>query len=333
MILYGAAAVGTAGLCFLVQHYRRYCKKAFAYYLRLLDSELYDGHIAEMEQLAKNSIVEVKNQMESSSLPAEIDVVISGGGFKVCYAGGIVRALQDHGVKVTRYAGCSAGAQIAFLLATGQLPSGVRWMHAVADTFQKFPYVRPAPLWDFFYRRAARLAGSVPEPGTFAVSITEVVRWLPPVGYNHMIVEFSSVEDVGDALMATAGVPLLTGGLLGRRFRGLRVLDGGLTDNCPKFPDAPRPQLVITWDGLAPHWHGRMCGLHFTAVEMRELVAMGIKDGCRLLQGEDVQGLSLIREPPPSQDKHARLGAFLVGMQTAYTMRGADVAADSLSGA
>eukprot|EP00971_Amphidinium_carterae_P150266 2978891-Amphidinium_carterae.1 len=100
----------------------------------------------------------------------------------------------------------------------------------------------------------------------------------------------------------------------------------GLTDNCPKFADAARPQLVITWNGLDPHWHGRpertenslvmeyglqhvrMCGLHFTAAEMRELVAMGIKDACRLLQGlathmvlrhrEDVAGLSLLREPP-----------------------------------
>jgi len=311
----------------LVQQYRRYCKKAFACYLRLLDSDLYDGHIAEMEQLAKRSVAEVQCQGDASSFPTEIDIVISGGGFKVCYAGGIVRTLQEHGVKIVRYAGCSAGAQIAFLLATGQLPSGVRWMHAVAETFRQFPYVRPEPLWDFFYRRAARLASSVPEPGTFAVSITQVLRWLPPVGCNQMVVEFSDVEEVGDSLMSTASVPLLTGGLLGRRFRGMRVLDGGLTDNCPKFADAARPQLVITWNGLDPHWHGRMCGLHFTAAEMRELVAMGIKDACRLLQGEDVAGLSLLREPPQGgQDKHATLGAFLVGMQTAYTMRGAEVA-------
>ena len=107
-------------------------------------------------------------------LPAEVDLVVSGGGFKVCCAVGVVLVLQELGVRVRRVAGSSAGAQVAFLILNDRVDDGIRWTASVAATFARFPVMRPAPMWELFYRDVARRS-PVPAPGEFTASMCEIV--------------------------------------------------------------------------------------------------------------------------------------------------------------
>ena len=66
----------------------------------------------------------------TSTLPERVDVVVSGGGFKVCLAGGLAIGLKRLGCSGVRFAGASAGA-------TGELgrrPGGIAAASRVATS-------------------------------------------------------------------------------------------------------------------------------------------------------------------------------------------------------
>ena len=60
-----------------------------------------------------------------------------------------------------------------------------------------------------------------------------------------MISEFHSNDELIQACCASSTIPYITEGSWCRYFRGLPVLDGGLSNNRPLFKDAVRRQLVF----------------------------------------------------------------------------------------
>lgn len=278
------------------------CERAFAHFLSLLDSQCWDEEISKLRCFAGEALAEPG--VDQSNLPSCLDVVCTGGGFRNCYSAGVIFALQQRNVSLQRFAGASAGAQLAFVMMTGQFEECLRWAMAVASTLQKFPWVRPGPLWDHFYRRCAHRA-PVPADGSFVVSVTELISFFPPTGCNHLISSFEDQSAVGDGLLATAAVPFFICRGPWMSWRGMRVLDGGLTNNTPHFRDGVRHQLVITFDSLTERFHGRTCGIYWEAAEMLEVIRWGIEDGVSLLCGRKPPGLRIIEpeqslEIPPS---------------------------------
>ena len=70
---------------------------------------------------------------------------------------------------------------------------------------------------------------------------------------NIIVSQFDSNADLIAACMASSTIPLLSTSSFFTRFRGLTVLDGGLTNNLPTFDDAPpdRRQLIFDMRGVA----------------------------------------------------------------------------------
>ena len=79
--------------------------------------------------------------------------------------------------------------------------------------------------------------------GRLFISITVIRNWGRLE--NVVISEFSSNQDLFEACLASSTIPYITerGGY--RLYRGMRVIDGGLTNNTPVFRDGTRRQLVF----------------------------------------------------------------------------------------
>jgi predicted acylesterase/phospholipase RssA len=79
--------------------------------------------------------------------------------------------------------------------------------------------------------------------GRLYISITVVRSWGRLE--NLVVSEFLSNEDLFEACLASSTIPYITerGGY--RLFRGMKVIDGGLTNNTPVFRDGIRRQLVF----------------------------------------------------------------------------------------
>merc|ERR1712194_334975 len=68
---------------------------------------------------------------------------------------------------------------------------------------------------------------------------------------NLVVSEFHSNEDLGEARIASSNIPIIATTCLGQHFRGMRVFDGGLTNNLPCFHDGRRRQLVCDLSRVA----------------------------------------------------------------------------------
>jgi hypothetical protein len=78
--------------------------------------------------------------------------------------------------------------------------------------------------------------------GRLFVSITVITKFGLQ---NKMISEFHSNEELVQACCASSTIPHITERSWCRYFRGLPVLDGGLSNNRPLFRDCVRRQLVF----------------------------------------------------------------------------------------
>lgn len=97
----------------------------------------------------------------------------------------------------------------------------------------QWPIVRDLLAPDAFQRCSGRLH----------ISITVVHPWGRLE--NLVISEFLSNQDLFECCLASSTIPYITERGAYRMFRGMRVIDGGLTNNTPVFRDGPRRQLVF----------------------------------------------------------------------------------------
>jgi predicted patatin/cPLA2 family phospholipase len=62
---------------------------------------------------------------------------------------------------------------------------------------------------------------------------------------NLMVSEYFSNDDLLEACLASSTIPYITERKMYRTFRGMKVVDGGLTNNTPIFRDGLKRQLVF----------------------------------------------------------------------------------------
>jgi predicted acylesterase/phospholipase RssA len=74
------------------------------------------------------------------------------------------------------------------------------------------------------------------------ISITVITS----TGLKNMIVsQYESNDDLIEACLASSTIPYITERKMYRTFRGMKVVDGGLTNNTPVFRDGARRQLIF----------------------------------------------------------------------------------------
>ena len=182
--------------------------------------------------------------------PLEIDVVVSGGGFRGYYCCGALSLLRRHPERfnIRRISGASAGAWCGVMYFCDI--DVVTWANTYHTT-RHYTQHEGVSIIDAFRRFACEilpLDAHLRCNGRLYVSITKVGAR----GFENMMVShFESRDDLIEACLASANIPFFSASNLGSLFRGQRVLDGGVTNNVPIFTDGLRPQLVFRLSSVA----------------------------------------------------------------------------------
>ena len=193
-------------------------------------------------------------QLAARVLPAaEVDIVISGGALRGYFMLGARQALDSRAdLSIKRFSGTSAGAWSAMFMATGIQDKD--WLRtytltqAVAqrakDQGQSQPALMEAyreSLWPWLqtvlpadaYKRCS---------GRLFVTISR----LTPSGPQPLVVsQFESNQELFEACVASASLPMVTQKGFGSEFQGQRGFDGLFTSNIPLFKDHARPMLIF----------------------------------------------------------------------------------------
>lgn len=165
----------------------------------------------------------------------------AGCGFLGIYHVGVASCLRRHAphlIESCRFAGASAGAIVACCLicdcCLGNCTTFVLRLATKARSFSIGP-LHPSFKITKILRDALRevLPDNAHEiaSGKLFISLTRVSD-----RKNVVVSEFSSKEELIQALMCSAHVPLYSG-LVPPTFRGVRYVDGGLSDNIPALND------------------------------------------------------------------------------------------------
>lgn len=185
--------------------------------------------------------------LEPTSAPAiEIDIVISGGGLKGYFMTGcshiLKRELQKQNVKIARIAGASAGAWCAlFMLTNLDTENWIETYYLCKERPDMTMHEAYDDIWPWLNSHLPENAWQLCS-GRLFISVTEVTLF----GLrNHMISEYTSNRDIFEACLASSTVPYLSLPQCFRLYRGMYVLDGGVTNNTPIFPDNARRQLIF----------------------------------------------------------------------------------------
>ena len=196
--------------------------------------------------------------------PAGVDVgvTITGCGGLYTYLFGVAAHIQAHfDLSGAAFASASAGAFPAFLLATGIDVERFHRTHnkeLLRDAHARAPdplsarrpdlagRLGPLLCWNGLVKHhfSAALRANLGDEGhaalrgRHAVSITQVVRDDGDAPWrlrNALVDDYASVDELVDAYIASAYVPLYDRRAeLTTRFRGDRSFDGGITDNAPR---------------------------------------------------------------------------------------------------
>ena len=225
---------------------------------------------------------------------AEVDIVVEGGGMKGYYVSGAAAVLQRQlpNLSLCRFAGASAGALLITCLCCNVDPAV--WTMSYNELWPGTDEEN-LPLMDVYKRRwfqimpvnAYKLCS-----GRVFISMTVVTR----SGLRNLIVsEYSSNEDLFDAIKASTFIPHLTDRGWTKTYRGHSVLDGGLTNNLPVFTDGRRPQIVVHLSNV--HYPGSgFLSYFFPNLDLQDtcieaLAVRGAYDMKRFISGEDVASL------------------------------------------
>ncbi|XP_070611393.1 1-acylglycerol-3-phosphate O-acyltransferase Pnpla3-like [Erythrolamprus reginae] len=166
-------------------------------------------------------------------------VSFAGCGFLGVYHIGVATCLQERAPRLLRDARCIYGAS-AGALAGAVLIGGGSLAQACADVLGLAKEARKRNLGplhpSFNVLKIIRdgLCKNLPEncykllSGKIAISLTRVSD-----GENVLISDFNSKEEVVQALLCSSFVPIYCG-LIPPSFRGVRYVDGGLSDNLPR---------------------------------------------------------------------------------------------------
>jgi len=232
----------------------------------------------------------------------EIDIVVSGGGLKGYFMSGcshvLLQELAKQNVKIARIAGASAGAWCGlFMLANMGTENWIESYYKCKERPDMNMHEAYEDIWPWFNSCLPENAWEICS-GRLFVSITEVT-WF---GFrNHMISEFSSNRELFEACMASSAVPYISLSTMFRSYRGMWVVDGGVTNNTPVFTDNKRRQLVFR---LGDVFYPLRFLMSPTDRCIESLVVRGAILMSKFLQG-DVSDSFAWLNPPGSQQAHA----------------------------
>ena len=184
---------------------------------------------------------------------SDIDVVISGGGLRGYYVTGasviLHKVLKENNIRIARYAGTSCGAWCAAFMAMGLSTSTWTKTYILSKEYctkHKHKTIHEAYrecVIPWLYETKAIPSDAYKKCSNRCfISITR----LTPLPKNAIISSFLSNEDLLECLLASSSIPYFTEPNFTGFYRGYRVVDGGITNNCPIFNDAvDRYQLVV----------------------------------------------------------------------------------------
>lgn len=233
----------------------------------------------------------------------EIDIVISGGGLKGYFMTGcshiLLHELRKQNVGIARIAGASAGAWCGLFMLTGF--STENWLETYYLCKER-PGMTMHEAYDDIW---PWLSSQLPDDawkictGRLFISVTEVTMF----GFkNHMISEYSSNRDIIDACLASSTVPFISLPTMFRWFRGMCVLDGGITNNTPVFADTLRRQLVFR---LSDVFYPTKFLINPGDLCIESLVVRGAILMSRFLQGESSDAFAWLRPSSLDDDRKA----------------------------
>ncbi|XP_065598485.1 patatin-like phospholipase domain-containing protein 2 isoform X1 [Cyrtonyx montezumae] len=167
-------------------------------------------------------------------------VSFAGCGFLGVYHIGAATCLQEHAPHIIRDArhiyGASAGALAgAVLVGGGSLAEACADVLALAKEARKRNLGPLHPSFNVIKIIRDGLMRNLPEnthllsSGRLCISLTRVSD-----GKNTLISNFNSKEEVVQALICSSFVPIYCG-LIPPSFRGVRYVDGGISDNLPQY--------------------------------------------------------------------------------------------------
>lgn len=241
--------------------------------------------------------------------PTEIDVVISGGGLKGYFMAGCASILQSelkkYNIQMARISGASAGAWAGMFILSGfDIEKWIETYHAckgnpnklIHETYEDLAEWVKAHLPDDAYKTCT---------GRLHISITVLSLF----GLrNKIISEYTSNDDLIECCFASSTIPYLTERGPYRRFRGEIVCDGGVTNNCPIFPDGQRRQLVFRLFEVEYPWRLLINPLD-SCIDV--LVLRGAILMSRFLQGEPTDSIAWLEKRKKKSDLYIKPNYYL----------------------
>jgi hypothetical protein len=198
----------------------------------------------------------------TSQTNEEIDLVVSGGGLKGYFLIGcrdvLDKQLKIRGLRIRRYAGASAGAWSAMFMAADV--STAHWLKTYTFTRAAMEAGDSSCVLEAYREQILPWLMDVLPPDAYlrcngrcflSITVLDKFGFFPR---NVIVSEFSSNEDLINACFASSCIPFVVERALGPRFRGQRVVDGGLTNNTPCFVDGARRQIVIRLEHVLMDW-------------------------------------------------------------------------------
>jgi len=165
-----------------------------------------------------------------------MNISFSGCGFLGLYHVGVASCIKTYAPQLylNKASGASAGSMAALAL-LADLPLGEMTSHVlkIATEARKCTLGPFSPSFNITTILTEGLQSVLPEDvhlklnGRLHVSLTKVYD-----GKNLLVNQYSSKQEVIDVILASAFIPIFSG-WLPPRYRGVRVIDGGYSDNSP----------------------------------------------------------------------------------------------------
>ena len=234
--------------------HKSYNDTAYNYYKQIYKSNQYTDIIRKLYKYADKCNIEKKKI--HTDFPKDIDIVLSGGGFKCSYGLGVLLGLiLNKHINIARYSGTSAGAHLLYYIISNQIDKIFNFCYSAVKTIEVYPYIRPYYIWNDFFRENSTNT-FIPTPGKFFISISKIICFFPLLIINNKISKYDSIQHVRNLLMATSGISFITYNTLWETIDKYKCIDGGITDNTPYFRDNIRDQLVIDLQYIPKNLYG-----------------------------------------------------------------------------
>ncbi|XP_072291366.1 patatin-like phospholipase domain-containing protein 2 isoform X2 [Eucyclogobius newberryi] len=168
------------------------------------------------------------------------NISFAGCGFLGIYHVGVASCLQEHAPFLVQNArhiyGASAGALTATALVTGVClgETGAGIIDVAKEARKRFlgpmhPSFNLVKIMRHMLRRTLPAEGHLWATGRLGISLTRVTD-----GENVLVSQFNTKEELVQAVVCSAYIPVYSG-LIPPSLRGVRYVDGGISDNLPQY--------------------------------------------------------------------------------------------------